>query len=54
MRVANPYCERLGIQVPRLDVAKDSPDAREGRRARRKPIPTRLADRRSVTRPHPT
>lgn len=23
----NPYCEQLGIQVPRLDVARNSPDA---------------------------
>src|SRR2546422_8957856 len=27
MSVTNPYCERLGIQVPRLQVAKNSPDA---------------------------
>ena len=27
MSATNPYCERLGIQVPRLDVAKKSPDA---------------------------
>lgn len=27
MNGTNPYCERLGIPVPRLDVAKDSPDA---------------------------
>ncbi len=27
MSVTNLYCERLGIQVPRLDVAKNSPDA---------------------------
>src|SRR5438876_7595867 len=27
MSVTNPYCERLGIQVPRLEVARNSPDA---------------------------
>jgi hypothetical protein len=27
MSVTNAYCNRLGIQVPRLDVAKNSPDA---------------------------
>ena len=27
MSVTNPYCGRLGIQVPRLEVAKNSPDA---------------------------
>jgi hypothetical protein len=27
MSVANRYCERFGIQVPRLEVAKNSPDA---------------------------
>ena len=27
MSATNPYCERLGIQVPRLDVTKNSPSA---------------------------
>jgi hypothetical protein len=27
MRPTNPYCEALGIRVPRLEVAKNSPDA---------------------------
>ena len=27
MSATNPYCEALGIQVPRLEVAKSSPDA---------------------------
>jgi hypothetical protein len=27
LSTTNPYCEALGIQVPRLEVAKDNPDA---------------------------
>jgi hypothetical protein len=27
MTTANPYCDALGIQVPSLEVAKNSPDA---------------------------